>query len=113
MDRTLPWMVLLLALSTVFVLGHEGRDLLYRAGHHGAGTSDFLTISRNLSPEHDFLMFQREIQRPDGTRTYLPYGGFPIGGFALIKLAVSPFDGSLSQHLHAARMFMLLFFLGP
>ena len=112
MARTLPWTVLLLALSTVFVLGHEGRDLLYRAGHHGATTAGFLTISRNLSPEHNFLMFQQEIQRADGTRTYSPYGSFPVGGFALIKLAVGPFDGGLSQHLHAARMFMLLFFVG-
>ena len=112
MARALPAVVLLLALSTVFVLGHEGRDLLYRAGHHGGSTSNFMAISVNLSPEHNFLMFPWETQRADGARAYSPYNSFPIGGFALIKLAIMPFGGSLSQQLYAARMLVLLLFAG-
>ena len=38
------------------------------------------------------------------------YSRFPIGSYALIKLAIAPFGDHLSAQLHAARILMLLMF---
>ena len=105
-----PLLLLLAALSTVFVFGND-RGRFYRPGHHDYVSAGHLSIAVNLSPEHRFLMFrsQREAAGPDGPR-YDPYNRFPVGGYALIALATSPFRGDLSLRLHAARVLMLGFF---
>ena len=109
--RAMPALFLLLALSTVFAFGND-RELLYRLGHHGGGTAEYMAVSTKLSPEHNFLMFWWERVEADGSRSYLPYNRFPIGGPALIKLATVPFSSSLTQQVYAARMLMLMFFAG-
>lgn len=109
--RAAPALLLLLALSTVFVFGND-RELLYRPGHHGGGTAEYLAVSTNLSPEHNFLMFWWERVDADGSLSYRPYNRFPIGGPALVKLATMPFSGSLTEQVYAARMLMLMFFAG-
>ena len=43
---------------------------------------------------------------------YDPYSRFPIGGYALIKLAILPFGSDLAAKLFAARILMLAMFCG-
>lgn len=106
----LPPALLLLALSSVFIFGAERRGYFYRAGPHGHLSAEHLTAANNLSSEHRFLMFMRQTLDTDGKTIYQPYYRFPIGGFALIKLAILPFGGDLSAKIYAGRMLMLLKF---
>ena len=105
----IPLALLALAVSTVFVFGND-RGVFYRPGHHDTISSEHLTIAENLSPNHDFLMFRRQILDADGDAAYEPYNRFPIGSYTLIKLATLPFGGDLSAKIYAARSLMLLVF---
>ena len=49
-------LLLLLALSTVFLFGND-RGHFYRARKHDWLTSQHLTQAVNLSPDHNFLLF--------------------------------------------------------
>ena len=104
----LPLLLLLLALSTLFLFGSD-RGHLYQPGIDGMG-ANHLAIAANLSPAHNFLGFFRQTLDADGTPTYDVYNRFPIGGYLLIKLAILPFGDDLSAQLYAARLLMLLFF---
>ena len=111
----LPPALLLLALASVFLLGGYDHGYFDRSPYYRAGTRDELSaknmaIVENLSPEHHFLMFKRQYLDADGEPTYSLYNRFPIGSYALIKLAGLPFGGNLSAKIYAARMLMLLFF---
>ena len=106
----LPMAMLLLALASVFIFGYERRDDFYRGTIHNTHSAKNLSIAENLSPKHQFLMFVRQNLNSDGKPIYRPYNRFPIGGSALIKLAVLPFGDSLSAKIYAARTLMLLFF---
>ena len=103
-----PPLLLLAALSTVFVFGGD-RDRFYRPGHHDHVSAEHMSIVANLSPAHRFLMFRSQSDEAGDDR-YAPYNRFPVGCYALIALATSPFRGDLSLRLHAARMLMLGFF---
>ena len=105
----LPLLLLLLALSTVFLFGND-RGHFYRPGHHNDTTANYLAVAANLSPAHNFLGFYRQTLDADGAPTYHVYNRFPIGGYLLIKLAILPFGDDLSAQLYAARLLMLLFF---
>ena len=102
-----PLILLLLALSTVFLFGGD-RDRFYRPGQHDWVSSEHLAVAVNLSPEHDFLMFRR-LAGPDAVPSTL-YNRFPVGGYALISLATLPFRDDPGAQLYAARMLMLAFF---
>ena len=104
-----PLVLLLLALSTVFLFGND-RGRFYRDGHHDWLSSQNLTLAVNLSPDHDFLLFVYRTLGADGSPSYATYARFPIGGYALIKLATLPFGNDLSARIHAARTMFLLFF---
>ena len=108
----LPPALLLLALSSVFLLGGEERGYFYREtrGIHDQLSAKNMAIVENLSIDHHFLMFTHQIPAADGKPTYSPYSRFPIGSYALIKLATLPFGDNLSAKIYAARMLMLLFF---
>ena len=106
-----PLVLLLLALSTVFLFGND-RGRFYRPTSHDWVSSQHLTIAVNLSPAHGFLMFNRLTRRYGEDYGYAPYNRFPVGGYALISLATLPFRDDLSAQLHAARMLMLAFFAG-
>ena len=108
---SLPLLLLLLALSTVFLFGND-RGQFYRPGLHNTVSANHLTVAANLSSEHDFLLFYYRTLDRDGTPSYAPYNRFPLGGYALIKLAILPFDNNLSAQIHAARVMFLLFFAG-
>ena len=104
----MPWLVLLAAMTAVFVFGHD-RSHFYRTGHHDWLSSHGLALAANFSPDHAFLMFQRQTLDPELDFGYRLYNRFPPGAFALTALAIAPFDG-LSSQILAARMLMLLFF---
>ena len=106
-----PLVLLLLALSTVFLFGND-RGRFYRPGHHDWVSSAHLAMAVNLSPAHGFLRFHRLTSRYGDDYGYTPYNRFPVGGYALISLATLPFRDDLSAQLHAARMLMLAFFAG-
>ena len=106
----LPLALLLLALSTVFVFSGD-RGYFYRlGGYHNWMSSHHLTIAVNLSPKHGFQRFHYLVVDRDSTVRYIPYNRFPPGGYAIMKAATLPFEGSPSAQLHAARILMLLFF---
>jgi len=108
-SRTVSLFLLLLALSSVFLFGND-RHTFYRPGHHSHVSLEHLVIARNLSPHHNFLMFKAQALTERGKPYYMLYNRFPIGGYALIKLAILPFAESLSAQIHVARILMLLFF---
>ena len=108
---SLPLLLLLLALSTVFLFGND-RGQFYRPGLHNAVSANYLAVAANLSPEHNFLLFYYQTLDKDGTPSYIPYNRFPIGGYALIKLAILPFGNDFSAQIYAARIVFLLFFAG-
>ena len=105
----LPPALLLLALSSVFLFGGE-RGHFYQETSHNLISSERLAIANNLSREHHFMMFIGQSLDADGEPTYKPYNRFPIGGYALIKLAILPFGDNLTAKIYAARMLMLVFF---
>ena len=90
------------------------RGFLYRAeGDHDWGTVKNLAIAENLSPEHNFLLTLRVWRDDeDGGLRYVLYSRFPVGGYALMKLAMLPFGDDLANKLMAARVLMLLMFCG-
>ena len=105
----LPLLLLLSALSTVFLFGND-REYSYRPAHHNDITANHLAVAANLSPAHNFLGFYRQTLDADGAPTYVVYNRFPIGSSLLIKLAILPFGDDPSAQLYAARLLMLLCF---
>ena len=108
-ERRLPLLLLLLALSSLFV-GIGERGLFYHKDfHHNWESAHNLAVAENLSFEHRLLMFKRLLPSGDGTLRYAAYNRFPIGAAAIIKAAMAPFD-DLSAKIVAARLAMLAFF---
>ena len=106
-----PLLLLLLALSSVFVFGHPDRERFYRGdGPHDGLSSKDLTQAANMSPEHNFLGFRRLTLDEDGDVTYALYNRFPAGGYILIKLVILPFGEDIAAQIYAARVLMLLAF---
>ena len=101
---------LLLALSTVFVFGHDLRSHLERSSDHSMLTYHKMAIAANLSLDHNFLMFYRQTLDAEGKPSYDLYNRFPIGGYVLIALAILPFGDDLATQLYAARTLMLVCF---
>ncbi len=104
-----PLLLLLLALSTLFLCNVD-KGYLYRPNLHDFNTIRNLAMAENLSPDHHFRLFLQRFTRPGGAPTYEMYSRFPVGGYALIKLAILPFGNDLSARILAARMLMLLLF---
>ena len=105
----LPPALLLLALSAVFVFGHD-RSQFYRPGHHHSISGQGMALAANLSAEHGFLMFVRQRLDADGEPAYVAYNRFPIGTYALVGLAILPFGDSFAKQIRAAGALMLAFF---
>ncbi len=107
--RRLPLLLLLIALSTSFLyVVDEGH--IYRPGHHAHVSAKNLAIAENLSPDHGFRLFRARHQGSSGSPTYDMYSRFPVGGYALLKLAILPFGNDLSAKILTARILMLLLF---
>ena len=108
-ERLTLWL-LLLALSTLFLCSFD-KGYFYRPGIDGWITAKNLAIAENLSLDHYFGLFMERRQVLGGTPAYkMMYSRFPVGGYALIKLAIFPFGNDLSAKILAARMLMLLLF---
>ena len=104
-----PLALLLLALSSVFVFGND-RSQFYRPVHHDYTSAQTLAIAANLSAEHGFAGFYRRKLDPDGEPLLLVYHRFPIGPYALVRLAILPFGDDFPRAIRAARLLMLAFF---
>ncbi len=107
----LPLALLLIVLSTVFVFSGD-RGYFYRGVGHNWISSHHITVAVNLSLEHGFQRFHRRFIDEDGAVRYAPYNRFPIGGYAIMKLATLPVSGNPSVQITAARILMLLLFAG-
>ncbi len=101
--------MLLLALSTLFLCSFD-KGYFYRPGSHNWNSLRNLLIAENLSPDHGFRLFLGRRQGSGDAPAYEMYSRFPVGGYALIKLAILPFGNDLSASILAARMLMLLLF---
>ena len=103
--ESLPLALLLLALSTMFIFGGDRGSFYKRDGSpHNGISARTIALAANLSPQHDFLLFESRDES-----SYTPYNRFPIGAYALIKLAISPFGDDLTAQLYVARTLMLVF----
>ena len=113
----LPLGILLAALVSLFALGGD-RGYFYRegvihvGGLHSFFTAETLGIAENLSLERNLLLTSRIWIDDDGGFRYAPYSRYPVGGYALVKLAVMPFGNDLAAKLTAARVLSLLVFCG-
>ena len=107
--QRLPLLLLLIALSTSFLYVAD-KGYIYRPGLHAHFSIKELGITENLSPDHRFRLFRFMEPGPDGAPAYRMYSRFPIGGYALVKLAILPFGNDLSAKILAARILMLLLF---
>ena len=107
----LPLVLLLVAMATLFLFGGD-RTLFYRDGHHDGNSSKTLTLAENLSFRHGLLLFFYQFRDADGERHYPePYSRFPVGGFALVKLAILPFgEDDFRAKIYVGRMLMLVLF---
>ena len=106
-----PFSLLLLALSTVFIFGGDRGQFYRSTGLHDWLSAHHLTLAVNISLEHGFQRFERRTIDDDGIIQYRPYNRFPVGGYAIMKLATMPSEESPSARLYAARILMLLFFV--
>ena len=106
----LPPAILLLALSSLFLFDGARGYFRGTGGIHDQISAKNMAIAENLSIDLHFLTFTHQTLDADGKPAYEPYSRFPIGSYALIKLAILPFGDGLSDKIYAARMLMLLFF---
>ena len=105
-----PVLLLALALSWLFVCRADTGYFYHARSGHNWDSAKNLAVAENLSLEHRLRLYTRLVAQPDGTARYWMYSRFPVGGSALIKLAMLPFDGDLAAKIHAARTLMLVFF---
>ena len=109
-DERLIVVLLVIALSSVFILGND-RGHFYKLDRFDHWvSSQSLTITVNLSPEHNFLMFHNQSLDHEGNPIYRPYNRFPIGSYILTRLAILPFQNDFSSQIYAARILTLIFF---
>ncbi len=106
----LPTALLALALAGVFALNSD-REHFY--AHVEWDSAKNMAIAENLSAQHNFRLFLRLIPPPQGEDAelqYEPYGRFPIGSFALIKLLILPLGDNIGAAVFAGRLLMLASF---
>ena len=109
----LPLALLLLGLSTIHLFGENwGHFVARHNSAHDKESAKNLAIAENLSPRTNFRLFRRLHPGADGEPVHLMYSRFPVGGYALIKLAILPFGDDPSAKLYAGRLLMLLMFGG-
>ncbi len=106
-----PLALLLLALSSVFVFGGD-RGYLYRQWAHDNLTVQTMTVARNLSPDDGFQMCRHRTLRDGEPVCAYPYNAYPIGSYALVRLAAEAAGDGLARQLYAARLLTLAFFAG-
>ena len=70
--------LLLLALSTMFVSGNDRGFFYQPESEHSKVAANHLAVAANLSPEHGFIGFYRQYLNGDGERAYEAYNRFPL-----------------------------------
>ena len=105
----LPFGALLIALAAIFLVGGDDDGRFHRNETHYGNSAKNMAVAANASVARGFLFIYAS-RRDHGGLRHLLYNRFPMGGFLLIKLAITPFDGDLSAQLRAARWLMRLFF---
>ena len=110
--EALPLALLLLALAAVFLFSNDRGHFYRDTRHHDWITSQHLTQAVNLSPRHYFLLFVARTLDAEGDIAYVTYARWPIGSYALVKVATLPFGDNLAAGIYAARIVMLLLFAG-
>ena len=110
MPRRLPSILLILALSLLFALGTDRGYFHHILEVHNSESAKSLALAENLSLEHRWRLFTRLCLDASGAPRYEMHSRLPIGGYALVKLALLPFDGDLSAKIAAARALMLALF---
>ena len=109
-NEALPLALLLLALASVFAFGGD-RSQFYRPLLHDSNSIQTMTLSTNLSAEHDFLRFHSLRLDRDGEPRYDHiYNRLPIGSYVLVGMAILPFGDDFPRAIRAARLLMLAFF---
>ena len=109
----LPPAALFLAMFAALLALGGDRGHFYRpGGSHDHNVATSLAIAENLSPARNFLLARRVWLSEDGGFEYNIYARFPIGGYALLKLAAAPFGDNSSAKLLAARALALIMFCG-
>ena len=103
---------ILLAMTLAWLGMGLDRDYFYRPLGHSSQSAETLAMADNLSPSRAFLIFRRMYLRADGEIGYNYYGRFPLGGYALVRLATLPFESDLAAKILAARTLMLAMFGG-
>ena len=106
-----PFAILLAAMLAWLAMGLD-RDYFYRPQAHSSQSAETLAMADNLSPSRAFLIFRRAYLRADGETGYAVYSRFPLGGYALVKLAMMPFESDLAAKILAARALTLAMFGG-
>lgn len=108
-----PLLLLLLALATLFIFDRAWDDAFrsYEMVKKHDSVKNLL-LAENLSPAHDFRLFLRLFPEVEGRPVYELYSRFPVGGPALIKLAMLPFGDAWPDKYLGARLLMLLLFSG-
>ena len=105
-----PLLVLLLVFAALYLAGDGWGGLYQYHRSHDRNSAQSLALAENLSPAHNFRLFRHLYPTPDAAPGYDLYSRFPIGGYALIRLAIIPFGDNLSAKIYAGRMLMLLMF---
>ena len=107
-----PLAVPLIALAVLLALGGDRARFQRDGGFHHELSAKSLAIAENLSPKHNFRLATGVWRDADRGFAYNLYGRFPIGVYALTKLAGMPFGSDLAAALLAARVLMLAMFCG-
>ena len=107
-----PLAIPLIALAILLALGGDRASFQRDGGFHHELSAKSLAIAENLSPEHNFRLTTSVWRDADNVLWYTMYGRFPIGVYALTKLAGMPFGSDLAAALLAARVLMLALFCG-
>ena len=107
----LPFAILLAMALAWLAMGLD-RDYFYRPRAHSSQSAETLAMADNLSPSRAFLVYRRAYLRADGETGYEVYNRFPLGGYALVKLAMLPFENDLAAKILAARTLTLAMFGG-
>ena len=108
LPRHLPLLLLALALSSLFVwhdIGHGGYFYHTHEAHNWRSAKS-LALAGNLSLDQRLRLFTSISRDLDGAPVRSMYSRFPLPGYALIKLAMAPFDGATAK-IFAARLLML------
>ena len=105
----LPLLLLAVGWASVLVCNADRAHYYTPIGHQDARN---LAIAETLSPRHNFQMFRGLSFHDDGTPVPDVYSRFPVGGFALIKVATMAFGDDLAAKAFAARLLMIAFLCG-